>query len=84
MQLRQSIRKYVVQETRLLDNIGTAQMEQQIQNNVIDLTRRYSDKMIQDTGVIPSLQEEEIRTYMHQVLVELGKIKDTDVDKDNE
>lgn len=77
MQLRQSIRKYVVQETKLLDNIGTAQMERQIQNNVIDLTRRYSDKMTQDTGVIPSLQEEEIRKYMHDVLVELGKIKES-------
>jgi hypothetical protein len=39
--------------------------------------------MIQYTGVIPSIQEEEIRTYMHQVLVELGKIKDINVDKDS-
>ena len=77
MQLRQSIRKYVVQETKLLDNIGTAQMERQIQNNVVDLTRRYSDRMTRDTGVIPSLQEEEIRKYMHEVLVELGKIKES-------
>jgi hypothetical protein len=78
--LRQSIRKYIIRESKLLDNIGSAQMEQQIQNQVIDLTKRHSDQMTQDTGVIPSPNEEEIRKYMHEVLV--GKIKSKNCDKD--
>ena len=40
IQLRKSIRQYVMQESNLLDNIGSAQMEQQIQSKVVDLTRR--------------------------------------------
>lgn len=36
--------------------------------------------MTKDTGVIPSLQEEEIKRYLHEVLVELGKIKGKDRD----
>jgi hypothetical protein len=47
------------------------------------LTRRYSDKLAEDTGVIPSLQEEEIRKYMHEVLVELGRIRKKEVNEDD-
>lgn len=83
IQLRQSIRKYVIQESKLLDSIETAQMEQQVQNRVMELTRRYPDKMMQNTGVIPFLQEEEMRRYMQEVLVELGRIKKKDVNGDN-
>lgn len=38
-------------------------MEQEIQNKVIQLAKRHSDKMIEDTG------------YLHEVLVETGRIK---------
>lgn len=53
---------------------------------MVDLTKRHLDDMIKDTGVIPSLQEEGIKEYSHEVLVELGKIKGKDlvVDKSNQ
>jgi hypothetical protein len=56
-------------------------MERQVQDKVIELTRRHSDKLTQDTGVIPSLQENEIQAYTHEVLVELGRIGKKEVDE---
>jgi hypothetical protein len=75
MLLRQSIRKYAIEESKLLDSIGTAQMEQQIENKVLKLAKQHSDKMIEDTGVVSSLLEEDMKNYCHEVLVEIGKIK---------
>lgn len=41
--LRQSIRNIALKEQRLLDSIGMAQMEQQIQKRVITLTKQDQD-----------------------------------------
>ena len=85
MLLRQSIRKYVIEESKyvieeskLIDSIGTAQMEQEIQNKVIQLNKLNSDKMTQDTGVVSSLEEEDMKSYLHEVLVEVGRMKKDD------
>ena len=39
-ELRKSIRKYAITESKLLDSIGSAQMEQQIQRRVIDMMNK--------------------------------------------
>lgn len=74
--MRQSIRKFAIKESKLIDSIGTAQMEREIQNKVIQLTKLDSDKMAQDTGVVSSLDEEDMKNYLHEVLVEVGRLKD--------
>jgi hypothetical protein len=51
-------------------------MEREIQNKVIQLTKLDSDKMAQDTGVVSSLDEEDMKNYLHEVLVEVGRLKD--------
>lgn len=58
--------------------LTAAQMEQQIQNRVIVLTRLHSDIITQDNEIIPPLQEEETRKYIQEVLVELGRIERRD------
>jgi hypothetical protein len=38
--LRNSIRNFALKETNLLDSIGSAHIEQEIQNKVIEFTKR--------------------------------------------
>jgi hypothetical protein len=40
-------------------------MEKEIQNRVIQLTKQHSDKMTEDTGVVSSLEEEDMKSYLH-------------------
>jgi hypothetical protein len=70
--LRKSIRKLAVKESKLLDSIGSAQMEQEIQKRVIALTKETERIMIEQTGVGSSLSEE-AKEYLHEVLVELKR-----------
>ena len=58
--LRQSIRNYAIKESRLLDSIGTAEMQREIEKRVIALTKQNQDKMAEETGIQSSLTEEDM------------------------
>jgi hypothetical protein len=64
-----------MKESRLLDSIGTAQIEQEIQKKVIEFTRRNQDRMAEETGIQPSLTDEDVKTYLEQVIKEVKKPK---------
>lgn len=74
-ELRKSIRRYAIEESGLLDSIGMAQMESEIEKNVLSLTKRNQDKMTEETGVQSSLSEDDVKQYLEQVLQEVRKQK---------
>jgi hypothetical protein len=74
-ELRQSVRNFALKETKLLDSIGIAQMEQQIQRKVIAFTKQNQDKMAEETGIQSSITEDDMREYLHQVIEEVKKSK---------
>lgn len=66
--LRKTIRKSVEQQSKLLDSIGTAHMEQEIQKKVISITKERQDDMMSESGVQPSLSEDDIKRYLQEVI----------------
>jgi hypothetical protein len=74
-ELRKSIRRYAIEESRLLDSIGMAQMERQIERRVLAFSKRNQDKMIEATGVQSSLSEDDMKKYLAEVLQEVRKQK---------
>jgi hypothetical protein len=73
--LRQSIRTIAIKESKLLDSIGMAQMEQQIQKKVIEFTKQNQDRIDEETGIQSSLTEDDIKQYLEQVIKEVKKPK---------
>jgi hypothetical protein len=71
IELRKSIRKSVMQKSNLLDSIGTAQMEQEIENNVMHLAKEHEQTLEEETGVQPSMTEQEIKDYLHTAIEEV-------------
>jgi hypothetical protein len=69
--LRQSIRNLAIKETKLLDSIGTAHMEQEIQKRVLELTKRTQDMMAEETGIQSSITEDDMKQYLEQVIREV-------------
>ena len=74
--LRETIRNKVKDESKLLDNIGTAQMEQEVQNRVMKIVRKYEHRMKEDSGIPSSMQENNIKVYLDQVIKEVKQKKD--------
>jgi hypothetical protein len=81
VKLRQSIRKVAIEESRLLDSIGTSHMEQEIQDRVNSMTKQVRNTMLEETALYTSLSEEDVKSYMEQVLQEVKKGKVQNGDK---
>lgn len=74
--LRQTIRKLALEESQqFLGDIGTAEMEQEIQKRVIRLSKRTKYYMESETGISTSVDEDDIKRYLDEVLVELKEKK---------
>ena len=73
--LRQSIRRSVTEQSKLLDSIGTAHMEQELQSRVLTIARKNSDAMAEETGVETSMNEDDMKDYLEIVMKELHSKK---------
>jgi hypothetical protein len=73
--LRRSIRKSVM-DMKFLESIGTAQMEQEYQKKMLDIIKKSSEMMMEESGVQPSLSEDDMKYYLEQVIKET-KVRQT-------
>jgi hypothetical protein len=73
--LRKSIRKFAIQESKLLDSISVAHMEQEITKRAINMARAHSHRMTEEVGIQPSLTEPEIENYLELVMKEIKNNK---------
>ena len=75
--LRKSIRQVATEESsnRLLDNIGTAQMEQAIQDRVQKIAKEQEESLKKETGVQQDVGQEDLEAYVKEVLEEVKKIR---------
>ncbi len=71
MTLRQSIRKSVMEQSKLLDSIGTAEMEREVQKHVLIAAKKASASMEQESGVEASMNEGDMKEYVELVIKEL-------------
>ena len=69
--LRRAIRKSVQQQSSLLGKIGTAQMQQEIENRVLSTIKSQAENLRSETGIETSLDENEIREYMNEVIAKI-------------
>lgn len=71
--LRNSIRKSVTEQSKLLHGMGTAQMQQELESKVLTINKKVSDMMEEETGVEPSMTEEDIKEQIEMVRKEINK-----------
>jgi hypothetical protein len=69
--LRRSIRRSVMDQSKLLHSIGTAHMEQELQSRVLTVAKKLSGTMVKETGVEPSMTENEMKEYIEMVKNEI-------------
>jgi uncharacterized protein YpuA (DUF1002 family) len=72
--VRHEIKKFAMQESKLLDSIGSAQLEKDIAEKVTAITQSQ-DFARQKSGVPPSIDEDDIRKYLEDVLREMEAVR---------
>ena len=75
--VRREIKKFAMQESKLLDSIGSAQLKKVIEEKVTAI-RQIPNSASESMGVQPSLDENEIRRYLEDVLREKKAYKKED------
>jgi hypothetical protein len=73
--LRQSIRKSLNDQPNLLASIGNAQMEQEIIKKVMSTANDNSKRMRDQSGVESSLEEQDVKQYLNQIMIEIERSK---------
>ena len=73
--LRQSIRRSVTEQSKLLDSMGTAHMEKELQSRVLTIAKKNSDTLAEETGVETSMSEDDMKDYLEVVMDELHNKK---------
>ena len=78
VKLRQSIRKSAENESKLLVSIGSANLEQKIEEKVIRKAKDRAISMTEQTGVQLSLTEYDMKHYLSTVLREIKVLQNVD------
>jgi hypothetical protein len=70
--LRRAIRNSALeQSSKLLDNMGVGELQQQLQDKVMNIVNAQAEKIEHQTGIQSSFSEEEAKEYLQQVLNEI-------------
>jgi hypothetical protein len=78
VKLRQYVRNLTRENLGFFSNIGQAQMERQIQSKAADLESVVKEQRIElekESGIQSSIQEQDIKQYLLEVLQEVDKHK---------
>ena len=72
-ELRRSIRQVARSQSQLFDSMVTAEIEKEIERRVMEIVKIQSVEMERETGVQPSLNDEEVHDYLKQVTREVKR-----------
>jgi hypothetical protein len=70
-ELRRRIKVSTQQQLKLLDSIGTAEMERKLEKNVLEVTKLNADNLMQQSGIEPTLTKKEVSNLIAEVKKEL-------------
>jgi hypothetical protein len=70
--LRALIRKSAISELRFITSMSRGYLQDRVVNQVYDATQKYEKNIEEQTGISPSLSEDEIKLLIKQILDELG------------
>ena len=69
--LRQTVRKTAIEQSRFIDSIVTAQVEQEIEWRVLRVAKKHTSVLEKETGIEPSLTGDDLKLYLQEVLNEV-------------
>jgi hypothetical protein len=74
--LRRMLRRTALDESKLLDSVGTAYMKDEIHRKVLKIRKANSDKMIEVTGLDTVPSESDMKQYIEEVIKEMQANKE--------
>ncbi|CAN5890666.1 hypothetical protein BH23THE1_BH23THE1_25130 [soil metagenome] len=76
-ELRKFISTVATKEIKWLDHIGSVQVENELIKRVVPIVQNKVNKIEQETGIKPSLTDDDIKQYLNDVIAEVKNFKNT-------
>lgn len=73
--LLENIRKSLLDQSRLLDDIGMASMYDKLTKQVEDIVEKHREDMKQETGIESSVSEVDMKNYVEEIIAEIQENK---------
>jgi pseudouridine-5'-phosphate glycosidase len=74
--VRKSLRQFASRGSKLFDNIGLADMEQELQKRVTRIAKDQEESLQVQTGIPQqSIEEEEMKGYLEEAMNEVNRLK---------
>jgi hypothetical protein len=80
--LLQTIRKSLLDHSKLLDTIGLADINRELENHTDHIWKKHIETMKEEVGIVPSTSEFEIKNYVNELISELQKNRERKTSKD--
>lgn len=74
-ELRNIIRKSVIHQTKFLSSMGLAQLRQELEKNMIEISRTKSEELSKSDEIYASITDSEIKEYVNDILEEVMQSK---------
>jgi len=71
--LRQTIRQSLLDQSKLLDNIGMADINRELEKQTVDMVKRHEETIKKEIGIESSISEDEVKNYVEEVMAEIQK-----------
>ncbi len=73
--IRRSIKQIPVRESKFFGDVGTAEMEQELQNRISKISREQEEALKEKAGVKYSMSEEDVKEYVEELVEEMRKVR---------
>jgi hypothetical protein len=74
--VRKSLKQFASRGSKLFDNLGLADMEQELQNRVTIIAKDHEESLQLQTGLRQqSIEEEEMKGYLEEAMNEVNRMK---------
>ena len=76
MGVPKSLKQFASRGSKLFDNLGIADMEQELQKRVTRIARDHEESLQGQTGIRQqSIEEEEMKGYLEEAMNEVNRMK---------
>jgi hypothetical protein len=76
LRLRRTIRQSLLDQSKLLDNIGMADINRELEKQTEDMIKKHYETMKKETGIESSISDVEAKNYVKEVMVEIQKSRE--------
>jgi hypothetical protein len=75
IELRRTIRKSISEQSKFLDEIGSAQIEQRLETYAFKLQKEHSEQLASVAGIQSEISTDELKDYVRIALREMDKAR---------